>query len=147
MHDLDPGLDQHRGDQAGDAADHIDASSRRAALGGKRLELVDQPLDRDRVILDSAIEQHLAVCGADRPDPVELLGDVDADRDAHLAPLRRLGLIEPLPPDVALQSDRSQCLISGHREAARWGAKPPEPYAAASMKTIPTTPTTEGRAA
>jgi hypothetical protein len=78
---------------------------------------------------------------------VKVLGDIDADRDAHRSPLHTTLPQTPLPPDFALQSDQSQCLISGPGETAWRAEQPPERSTTASMKAIPATPTTEGRAA
>jgi hypothetical protein len=75
--------------------------------------------DLARLVVDAPVQQHLTVVGVDRLGPVELLGDVDPDRNAHVSPLSPTVFSKPLAPDLALQSDDPQCLISGVREAAR----------------------------
>lgn len=91
MNDIDARVAEHRCDQAGDTADHVNASLDLPVLAAQRLELVDQCLYRSRVVVDPTVDQHPAVVGADRSGPVKPLRDVDADRDAHLPPLRRTG--------------------------------------------------------
>ena len=147
MHHLDAGLGEHRGDQPGDPPDHIDAHPQVPVLLGEPLQLADQRVQRCRLVVDAPIQQHRAVIGLNGPGPVKALGDVDPDRDAHLPPLNSGMASTPLTPDFALQSDQSQCLISGLGEAAWRADQPPEPSTAASMKAILATPTTEGRAA
>jgi hypothetical protein len=76
----------------------------------------------------------------DGGDPVDILGDIDADADAH-SPLRVLTKIRrPAHAVIALHSDQSQSLISGRGGVTPPGDLPPEPSMAASMKTIPAAP-------
>ena len=147
VHDRDPGLGEHRAQQSGDPADDVDADPQRPVLGAQPPQLVDQRGQRVRPIVDAAVQQQLATGRLDRRGPLELLGDIDPDSDCHPSPPHSVVQVKPLSPDLALQSDDPQCLISGDREAARQGEQPPEPSRAASMKTIPVSPTLEGRAA
>jgi hypothetical protein len=115
---------EHRGQQPRDPTDDVDADLQLAVLGGEPLQLVDQRRHIAGLVVDTPVQQHLAARSLDGPGPVELLGDIDADRDPHVPPLRRVGLKKPLSPDRALHNERSQCLISGLREAARRGSAP-----------------------
>jgi hypothetical protein len=146
MDDVESRLEQHHGEQRRDTADDVDPHAQLAVLGPQRLELVDQRGQRGRLVIDAAVHQQLAALAADCPDPMELLRHVDPDGYPHVTPPGRGDLVL-LAPDSALHSDESRCLISGVGEAAGRGDQPPEPSTAASMKSIPVPPTTEGRAA
>lgn len=76
----------------------------------------------------------------DGSNPVDVLGNIHADTDAH-SPLQALNKVRrPAHAVVALHSDQSQSLISGRGGVALPGDLPPEPSIAASMKTIPAAP-------
>jgi hypothetical protein len=80
VHDGDPGLGQHRREQARHTAEHVEGDDR--PVGVDRLDARDQRGDRLRVIGDRKTEQRIGVL-VDRRGPVDLLGDVDADEDGH----------------------------------------------------------------
>src|SRR4029453_12448600 len=103
-------------------------------------QVLDQRRDRGGVVVHPPVQQHLAAVIA-RTGPVDLFGDIDPDPHPH-----------PIPPPTpmlslllflcgnALHSDGSQSLISGPGRAAGQGDLPPEPWTAASLRTIPTPP-------
>jgi hypothetical protein len=148
VHDLDPGFEQHRGQHARDAADDVDADLQRPAIA-QTLQSLDERGQRRRRVVHTPAEDRLAVAAIHGLNPVKVLGHVDADRDpfVHVSSSMTRDRPGALTPDVALPSDRSQCLISGDGERTRRGEQPPEPSTAASMKSILASPTTKGRAA
>jgi hypothetical protein len=132
------GFGQHDGGQTGDAADHVETDADGAPWAGEHRQLVGQACERGRRVVELAVEQHGAV-RIERRDPMQLLGDVDADAELHGAS-RGLQDRPPAGAVVALHSDGSQSLISGRGGVVVSGDLPPEPSRAASMRTIPTPP-------
>jgi len=130
-------LQQHRLQQRRDAAQHIDPDRGRAMRRLRLGDLPDQRADVGRSVVDPAAEQDLPTLSNRDHGPVEVFSHVDAHSDGHATPFSPVTAVQPPPAVHALQSDRSQCLISGQGEATRQGAKPPLPSRAASMKAIP----------
>ena len=130
------GLGQHGLREPRDPADDVEADTRRAA---ERYELFGQPSDVGGGVQELAVEADDPV-RVDGGDPVQLLGDVDADADPHGASFRLVVLRPPARAVIALHSDGSQSLISGRGELATPGDLPPKPCKAASLKTIPAPP-------
>ena len=87
MNEREAGVGQHGLDQARDAADDVEADADRAAESGK---VVNQLGHGGWRVRQPAIDQDHAV-GVDGGDPVNLLGDVDPDADAHGASWRCRG--------------------------------------------------------
>ena len=86
-------LGQHRFGQSGNAAHDVDADARRAA---KRGQVIDHGGDGGRRVVQLPVEMNHPI-GIDGSDPVNFLGDIDADADAH-SPLRALIKARPAPP-------------------------------------------------
>jgi polar amino acid transport system permease protein len=105
-----PGLGEHRTEEARRAAQHIDGGPRVLSL--QRLDLTDQRHDGGWIIAHRLAEQHprVAVHGA---GPVDFLGHVDPDKDIHFSLHSCCSSRHPVHAVVALQSDGSRSLISG----------------------------------
>jgi hypothetical protein len=67
------GCDQHRLGQTGDAANHIETDAPRTG------QLLDKRGDGRRCVLELAVEAHDTIV-VDGGDPVDFIGDVDAER-------------------------------------------------------------------
>jgi hypothetical protein len=88
VHDLDPSVQQHARQHARDAPDDIDAD-RHPGTVTQRSEPLDEPGERRRRVVDAPAEHRLAVGTIHGLHPMEVLGDVDADRDPLHAPSSR----------------------------------------------------------
>lgn len=133
--EVEAGLGQHRFGKAGDAADDIEPDPNIAAEGAK---LVNGPRDVSGPVRELAIDMDQPILVNSR-DPVNIFGDVDSNIDPHGAHWRSKFRL-PARAVIALHSDQSQSLISGRGGLAVPGDMPPEPFRAASMKTIPAPP-------
>jgi hypothetical protein len=115
---LQAGRQQHRLAQAGHPTDHVQADYRPLV---SLPQLVDQRLERGRVVVHPPVPQHPAGI-VDCTGPVDFLGDVDSDPDAHaILPPTLLRFPLPFLAGIALHSDESQSLISGPGRAAGQG--------------------------
>ena len=85
------GFGEHGLGKTGDPADHVEADPDAAAEDG---QLVDQPGDGCRSILQPAVDEHDGG-GVDGRDPVDLLGDVDRDCQEFRVGLGIVGSKEP----------------------------------------------------
>ena len=131
------GHGEHGLDQVGDPPDHVHPHHQPLA---EAAQLLDQGPDRGRVVVHPPVKHHLAGV-VDHTGPVDLFGDVDPDPHPHLVlPPTPMRLSLLFLAGNALHSDGSQSLISGPGRAAGQGDLPPEPWTAASLRTIPTPP-------
>src|SRR6185369_9445700 len=107
---------------SGNTAEHIDADAHRR---GKLPQLIREPQQIFRRVKKLSVQQDGA-CNIDGAHPVNLLGNVDADKGGHeLSPSRSTR--QPFLAGYALHSDPSQSLISGRKGRAERGEMPPEP--------------------